>query len=108
VIFSDRYHGHETNDLHRKCHFLKVHILEYHSTKFREIPITFATGSNPLPSKRGAISNYNTRNSEDYTIPKCRLEVFNKTFIPDTVRKWNSLSSELTGSTSIKDFKKTH
>jgi hypothetical protein len=48
VIFSDRYHGNETNDLHRKWHFQRVHILEYHSTKFREIPITFATCSNPL------------------------------------------------------------
>ena len=28
-----------------------------------------------FPSKRGTISNYNTRNTDDYTIPKCRLEV---------------------------------
>jgi hypothetical protein len=48
LMFSDRYHRNETTDLHKKCHFLRVHILEYHSTKFREIPITFATGSNPL------------------------------------------------------------
>ena len=50
-MFSDRYHGNETTDLHQKCRFLRVHILEYHSTKFREIPITFATGSNPLKRK---------------------------------------------------------
>ena len=54
-MFSDRYHGNESTDLHQKCHFLRVQILEYHSGKFRKIPITFATGSNLLKDQRFVI-----------------------------------------------------
>ena len=58
------------------------------------------------PDTRGNTSSYHTRNSNDYTLPRCRLEVFKKSFIPDTVKKWNGLSTEVRGQTSIEKFKK--
>ena len=45
-----------------------------------------------FPSTRRRESKYNTRNREDYTIPKCRLELYRKSFVPDTIKKWNSLN----------------
>ena len=44
------------------------------------------------PAIRNTISHYNTRNSSNYSLPRCRLEVFNKSYFPDTIRKWNALS----------------
>ena len=61
---------------------------------------------NIVPMVRNSVSNYNTRNSFDYSLPKCRLELYNKSFVPDTVRKWNSLSNETREITSIGIFKR--
>jgi ribosomal protein S17E len=59
-----------------------------------------------LPSIRNTVSGYVTRNSSDYSLPKCRLELFNKSFIPDTVEKWNNLSTNTRDASSITSFKK--
>lgn len=58
-----------------------------------------------FPSIRTLESNYNTRNREDYTIPKCRLEIFKKSFVPDTINKWNSLSLLIRNNSSFTSFK---
>ena len=39
-----------------------------------------------FPSTRSKESKYNTRNREDYTIPKCRLELYRKSFVPTQLR----------------------
>lgn len=59
------------------------------------------------PVIRNVTSNYNTRNSSNYSLPRCRLEVFNKSFFPDTICKWNSLSTNTREATSLSIFKKT-
>ena len=59
-----------------------------------------------FPSTRGNLSRYNTRNTEDYDIPQCRLQLFKKSFVPDIVGKWNSLSAVSKETTSIKEFKR--
>jgi hypothetical protein len=43
-----------------------------------------------VPGIRNTVSGYVTPNSSDYSLPKCRLQLFNKSFIPDTVKKWNN------------------
>lgn len=60
---------------------------------------------NIFPSTRSLESNYKTRNREDYTIPKCRLEIFKKSFVPDTINKWNSLSLVTGNNSSFTSFK---
>jgi hypothetical protein len=40
------------------------------------------------------ISSYNLRNGDNHIIPKCRLELYKKSFVPDSILKWNSLSIE--------------
>ena len=62
--------------------------------------------SNIFPKKRTNISIYNTRNSENYSIPKCRLQLYKCSFIPTVVNEWNALSVETRQSDSIRIFKK--
>ena len=59
-----------------------------------------------IPSKVNNKSSYNLRNGDNYNIPKCRLELYKKSFVPDSISKWNSLSTELRQATSIKQFRK--
>ena len=58
-----------------------------------------------FPKTRGIESTYNTRNTEDYSIPKCRLETFKKSFVPSAINTWNSLSKDVRDTTSISKFK---
>ena len=50
-------------------------------------------------------SAYRTRNSENYTLPNCRLDAFKKSFVPDTIHLWNSVSLDIRRETSVKKFK---
>ena len=56
-------------------------------------------------STRSRESKYNTRNRNDYTIPKCRLELYRKSFVPDTINKWNSLNVSVKNKPSFSSFK---
>ena len=58
-----------------------------------------------FPATRRNESKYDTRNREDYTIPRCRLEIFKKSFVPDTINQWNSLSITTRNSISFSSFK---
>ena len=58
-----------------------------------------------FPSTRRRESKYNTRNREDYTIPKCRLELYRKSFVPDTIKKWNNLNVSVRNNPSFSSFK---
>ena len=62
--------------------------------------------TNIFPKKRTNTSIYNTRNSENYSIPKCRLQLYNCSFIPTVVNEWNALSVDTGQSDSIRIFKK--
>lgn len=46
---------------------------------------------NIVPNKHENVSKYNTRNKEQFIIPRCRLELFKKSFVPDAVKQWNLL-----------------
>jgi hypothetical protein len=54
-----------------------------------------------VPNIRKKMSAYNTLNSNDYSPPRYKYEVFKESFIPDTVKKWNCLNSVLRGLSSI-------
>ena len=62
--------------------------------------------TNIFPKKRTNTSIYNTRNSENYSFPKCRLQLFKCSFIPTVVNEWNALSVDTHQSDSIRIFKK--
>jgi hypothetical protein len=58
----------------------------------------------PLPV--GSISQYNLRNSNNYVLPNCRLEITKKSFFPSTTRDWNNLSPEIRNYGNINIFKR--
>ena len=63
--------------------------------------------TNIFPIKRTNTLIFNTRNSENYSIPKCRLQLYKCSFIPTVVNEWNALSVDTRQSDSIRIFKKT-
>ena len=58
-----------------------------------------------LPPLVSDVSNYSLRNRENYVVPNCRLSVTDKSFIPSTVRLWNSLDSAVREKTTVATFK---
>ena len=57
----------------------------------------------PLPV--GSVSQYDLRNSNNYVIPNCRLEMTKRSF-PFTTRDWNNLNPEIRNSGNINIFKR--
>jgi hypothetical protein len=62
--------------------------------------------NNPIPSKVNNISSYNLLNEDNYIIPKCRHEIYKRSFVPDSISKWNSLGIESRQATAIRRFHK--
>ena len=53
----------------------------------------------------GSVSQYYLRNSNNYVIPNCRLEMTKRSF-PFTTRDWNNLNPEIRNSGNINIFKR--
>ncbi len=58
-----------------------------------------------LPNTVNADTHYNLRNSEDLQQFTFRTEKFRKSVLPDCIRKWNSLDSNIQNESSITSFK---
>lgn len=61
-----------------------------------------------LPSTRSNSINdsaYRTKSIENYCLPRCRTELFKKSFVPDTFQLCNTLSIGVRNETSIQRFK---
>ena len=54
----------------------------------------------------GSVSQYDLRNSKNYVIPKCRLEITKKSFFPSTTRDWNNLNPDIRNSVNVDIFKR--
>ena len=44
-----------------------------------------------FPDKRGKASSYTTRNSQNYSLPKCRLQLYKTSLVPTVIGEWNIL-----------------
>ena len=53
----------------------------------------------------GQINNYNLRNANDFNLPAGRLSIYQKSFLPSTIRLWNNLSANIRDSPSTESFK---
>ena len=40
------------------------------------------------------VTNYPVRNRNDYTVPRCRLSLYQSSFIPSVINLWNSLDDD--------------
>ena len=58
-----------------------------------------------LPPVASDISGCNLRNKENQVLPRCRLRISEKSFIPSTVRIWNNLSPTIRNLQTISQFK---
>jgi hypothetical protein len=47
-----------------------------------------------LPPLVRDVTNYPVRNRNDYTVPRCRLSLYQSSFIPSVINLWNSLDNE--------------
>ena len=47
--------------------------------------------SDLLPRTVNQANNYNLRNTNNFTIPRCRLALFQNSFFPATIHLWNNL-----------------
>ncbi|CAG2257504.1 unnamed protein product [Mytilus edulis] len=50
---------------------------------------------------------YNTRNRSHYRVPRCRLDIFSKSFFPSSIRTWNLLPLDIRSIQSSPNFKNT-
>lgn len=82
--------------------------------KFRKLTLLYKIHNNLTPSYLHdimpnpvhTVSNYNLRNQENYTIPRIRLSLFERSFIPDTIKHWNNLDTDTRSSNTISTFKR--
>jgi hypothetical protein len=49
-----------------------------------------------LPPLLCDVTNYPFRNRNDYTVPRCRLSLYQSSFIPSVINLWNSLDNDTT------------
>jgi hypothetical protein len=58
-----------------------------------------------LPSKVKDRQNYRLRNNQDITTPATSTTLFQKSFYPSTINKWNDLSPQQRNAPSVEAFK---
>lgn len=58
-----------------------------------------------LPPRVHELSRYSLRNNNNYAIPVSRTATFTNSFLPSTLRDWNTLSQDVRDATSLKIFK---
>ncbi|MES9881747.1 MAG: reverse transcriptase family protein [Sedimenticola sp.] len=61
--------------------------------------------SNLLPQQVGNTTNYPLRNADHYQLPHARTAIYYQSFLPTTVRQWNTLDSNIRDSPSLSTFK---
>ena len=54
-----------------------------------------------FPSKT---SSYNTRNTFNYNVSKCKLQIYKNSYVPTVINEWNSLPAEIKIGESIGSF----
>ena len=57
-----------------------------------------------FPDKRSNASRYTTKNSQKYSLPKCRLQLYKTFFVPTVIGEWNTLPQEIRDAPSFKTF----
>lgn len=60
-----------------------------------------------FPSTRSQDSSYTTRQSQNYSIPKCRLNIYKSSFVPTAIHLWNGIPLEIRNLPTLKSFKKS-
>ena len=91
--------GWETLSSRRRQHKLTLY---YKMTNY----LTPAYLSSLLPPLVGAMSRYPLRNSEQYQTIDAKSQLYNNSFLPSTIREWNTLGNTVQSCPSVSSFKK--
>ena len=54
--------------------------------------------------KRCNASSYTMRNSQNYSLPKCCLQLYKTSFVPTVIGEWNTLPHEIRDAPSLITF----
>jgi hypothetical protein len=60
-----------------------------------------------LPPMVRDVTNYPVRNRNDYAVPRCRLSLYQSSFIPFVINFWNSLDNDTRNTRTSDSFKIT-
>ena len=60
---------------------------------------------NIMPNIRSKESMYVTRQSQNYNIPKSRLNIYKSSFVPKAIDEWNAIPLEIRQSSTLASFK---
>ena len=60
-----------------------------------------------LPLTVGQNTHYHLRNQMNFIEPRCRLDLYRKSFFPSTINMWNSLPQSLREITNLNSFKRS-
>ena len=77
---------------------VKVYVLFLQTNKIQKPLYIFSL----IPPKLDSLRHPNT-----YSVMRCRNDYLKNSFIPDVVREWNKLSTEIRNSTSYQQFRKS-
>ena len=58
-----------------------------------------------MPNIRSKESMYVTRQSQNYNIPKSRLNIYKSSFVPKAIDEWNAIPLEIRQSSTLASFK---
>ena len=82
----------------------------YESTKKDSLLLRiFFLANRPIDNTRITINSttiYPLRNGNDIIVPFCRLSLASDSFVPSTVREWNSLNLSVRNLETLSKFKK--
>ena len=74
----------------------------FHKIVYDQAPIYLAEMKPETTAQRQA---YNLRKTSNFTIPRCRLKKYQKSFLPHAVNLWNALSDEIKTTSDYNTFK---
>ena len=61
--------------------------------------------SDLLPPLVRDVTNYPVRNRNDYNVPRCRLSLYQSSFIPSVINLWSSVDNETRNTRTFDTFK---
>ena len=82
-----------------------------HRRKLKRLKTMYKVDKHLIPNYLSDIfpcktSSYNTRNTLNYNVPKCKLQTYKNSFVPTVINEWNSLPTDIKTSESIGSFMK--
>ena len=96
--------------LRKIYHLVIIHLLHVRRTKIRSVMYKIHYNMVPeylqniMPNIRSKESMYVTRQSQNYNIPKSRLNIYKSSFVPKATDEWNAILLEIRQCSTLASF----